>query len=69
MLRMFVGEVSSGRGRKKMLDVCLPTKIVLDEPQEVVTVLFLHQNQQRNFPCQKAVTIVGYDQDQGAAMT
>jgi hypothetical protein len=36
MLRMFVGEISSGGGRKKILDVCLPAKIGLDEPQEVV---------------------------------
>jgi hypothetical protein len=33
---MFVGEVLSGGGRKKILDVCFPAKIVLDEPREVV---------------------------------
>jgi hypothetical protein len=38
MLRMFVGEVSSCGGGKKILDVCLPTKNVLDEPWEVVRV-------------------------------
>jgi hypothetical protein len=31
-----MGEVSSGGGRKKILNVCLPAKIVLDEPWEVV---------------------------------
>jgi hypothetical protein len=32
MLRMFMEEVSAGGGGTKILDVCIPTKIVLDEP-------------------------------------
>jgi hypothetical protein len=46
MLRMFVGELSSGGGGKKILDVCLPTKIVLDKTWEVVDGLKLRERLQ-----------------------